>query len=50
MDSIVHPGTAPFWIALLTVAGLGIVELVSVLLGASASGTDRGRPRLQRAG
>ncbi|CAK7260418.1 YqiJ family protein [Shinella yambaruensis] len=38
MDSIVHPGTAPFWIALLTVAGLGIVELVSVLLGASASG------------
>lgn len=38
MDSIVHPGTAPFWIALLTVAGLGIAELVSVLLGASASG------------
>ena len=38
MDSIVQPGTAPFWIALLTVAGLGVVELVSVLLGASASG------------
>lgn len=38
MDSIVQPGTAPFWIALLTVAGLGLVELVSVLLGASASG------------
>ena len=38
MDSIVQPGTAPFWIALLTVAGLGIIELVSVLLGASASG------------
>ena len=38
MDSIVQPGTAPFWIALLTVAGLGFVELVSVLMGASASG------------
>ncbi|MCJ8056707.1 YqiJ family protein [Shinella curvata] len=38
MDSIVQPGTAPFWIALLTVAGLGLVELVSVLMGASASG------------
>ncbi len=38
MEGIVQPGTAPFWIALLTVAGLGIVELVSVLLGVSASG------------
>jgi hypothetical protein len=38
MEGIVQPGTAPFWIALLTVAGLGIVELISVLLGASASG------------
>lgn len=38
MEGIVQPGTAPFWIALLTVAGLGIVELVSVLLGISASG------------
>ncbi|CAN7467684.1 DUF1449 family protein [Rhizobium sp. LjRoot30] len=38
MDGVVQPGTAPFWIALLTVAGLGIVELVSVLLGGSASG------------
>ena len=38
MESIVQPGTAPFWIALLTVFGLGIVELVSVLLGVSASG------------
>lgn len=38
MDALVQPGTEPFWIALLTVAGLGLVELVSVLLGASASG------------
>lgn len=38
MEGIVQPGTAPFWIALMTVAGLGIVELVSVLLGVSASG------------
>ncbi len=38
MEGIVQPGTVPFWIALLTVAGLGIVELVSVLLGVSASG------------
>ncbi|MCZ7480788.1 OB-fold-containig protein [Rhizobium rhizogenes] len=38
MEGIVQPGTAPFWIALLTVAGLGIVELVSVLVGVSASG------------
>lgn len=38
MDTIVQPGTAPFWIALLIVAGLGIVELISVLLGASVSG------------
>ncbi|PWE55625.1 hypothetical protein DEM27_13125 [Metarhizobium album] len=38
MENVVQPGTAPFWIALLTVAGLGIVELVSVLLGGSASG------------
>ncbi|MGX5668861.1 OB-fold-containig protein [Rhizobium daejeonense] len=38
MDYIVQTGTAPFWIALATVAGLGIVELVSVLLGVSASG------------
>ena len=38
IDSIVQPGTARFWIALLTVAGLGFVELVSVLMGASASG------------
>lgn len=38
MGALVQPGTAPFWIALLTVAGLGVVELVSVLLGASASG------------
>lgn len=38
MGSIVQSGTAPFWIALLTVVGLGLVELVSVLLGASAAG------------
>lgn len=38
MESIVHPGTAPFWIALLTVVGLGLVEIISLLLGASVSG------------
>jgi hypothetical protein len=38
MDSILHPGTAPFWIALLTVVGLGVVEIVSLLLGISVSG------------
>ncbi len=38
MDSIIQPGTGPFWVALMVVAGLGLVELVSVLLGASASG------------
>ncbi|MDZ5449514.1 OB-fold-containig protein [Labrys sedimenti] len=37
MDSLVQPGTAPFWVALLTVVGLGVVELVSMLLGASVS-------------
>jgi len=38
MASIIQPGTGPFWVALMVVAGLGLVELVSVLLGASASG------------
>lgn len=38
MDSIIQPGTGSFWVALMVVAGLGLVELVSVLLGASASG------------
>lgn len=38
MDAIIQPGTAPFWVALMVVAGLGLVELVSVLLGASVSG------------
>lgn len=38
MDWIVPPGSEPFWLALLVVAGLGLVELVSVLLGTSASG------------
>lgn len=38
MDAIIQPGTAPFWVALLVVAGLGLVELVSVVLGLSASG------------
>ena len=38
MTSIIQPGTGPFWVALMVVAGLGLVELVSVLLGASASG------------
>lgn len=38
MDSIIQPGTGPFWVAVMVVAGLGLVELVSVLLGASASG------------
>ncbi|MDT3381039.1 OB-fold-containig protein [Labrys portucalensis] len=37
MGSLVQPGTAPFWVALLTVVGLGVVELVSMLLGASVS-------------
>jgi Protein of unknown function (DUF1449) len=37
MEAIVHPGTAPFWVALLIVIGLGVVELVSMLLGASVS-------------
>lgn len=38
MSSIIQPGTGPFWVALMVVAGLGLVELLSVLLGASASG------------
>lgn len=38
MDSLIQPGTAPFWVALLVVVGLGLVELVSVVLGLSASG------------
>lgn len=38
MTPIIQPGTGPFWLALMVVAGLGVVELVSVLLGASASG------------
>lgn len=38
MDGLIQPGTAPFWVALMVVAGLGAIELVSVLLGASASG------------
>ena len=38
MESIIQPGTEIFWEALLVVAGLGLVELVSVLLGVSASG------------
>lgn len=38
MDGIVQAGTAPFWIALLTVVGLGLVEIISLLLGASATG------------
>jgi hypothetical protein len=38
MDTIMHPGTAPFWIALLTVVGLGVVEIASLLLGISVSG------------
>jgi len=38
MDSIIQPGTEVFWEALLVVAGLGLIELVSMLLGASASG------------
>ncbi len=38
MDSIIQPGTEVFWEALLVVAGLGFVELVSMLLGVSASG------------
>lgn len=38
MGSFIQPGTAPFWVALMVVAGLGLIELVSVLIGASASG------------
>lgn len=38
MEALVQPGTAPFWIALLIIAGLGVVELLSVLMGMSASG------------
>lgn len=38
MQTIVQPGTEPFWLALMVVAGLGLVEVLSVLLGASASG------------
>lgn len=38
MDSIIQPGTEVFWEALLVVAGLGFIELVSLLLGASVSG------------
>lgn len=38
MDSLIQPGTEVFWEALLVVAGLGLVELVSMLLGVSASG------------
>lgn len=37
MASIIQPGTGPFWVAVMVVAGLGLVELISVLLGASAS-------------
>ncbi|MBP0577903.1 DUF1449 family protein [Labrys sp. LIt4] len=37
METLVQPGTAPFWVALLTVIGIGVVELVSMLLGASVS-------------
>lgn len=37
METWVQPGTAPFWVALLTVIGIGVVELVSVLSGASVS-------------
>jgi len=38
MDSIIQPGTEVFWEALLVVVGLGLIELVSMLLGVSASG------------
>lgn len=38
MDALVQPGTEPFWLALLVVVGLGIVEIISLLIGASASG------------
>jgi hypothetical protein len=38
MSSIIQPGTEIFWEALLVVAGLGLIEVVSMLLGASASG------------
>lgn len=38
MPAIVQPGTEPFWLALMVVAGLGVVEVLSLLLGASISG------------
>ena len=38
MDSLIQPGTEVFWEALLVVAGLGLIELVSMLFGMSASG------------
>ncbi|MCM5559232.1 OB-fold-containig protein [Pleomorphomonas sp. JP5] len=38
METFIQPGTELFWVALLVVAGLGLVELVSLLLGVSASG------------
>lgn len=38
MDGIIQPGTGPFWVALMVVAGIGLIEIVSVLIGASASG------------
>lgn len=38
MPAIVQPGTEPFWLAIMVVAGLGIVEVLSLLLGASVSG------------
>lgn len=38
MEGLVQPGTGPFWVAIGTVAGLGAVEALSLLLGTSASG------------
>lgn len=38
MMALVQPGTEPFWLALMVVAGLGVVEVLSLLLGASVSG------------
>ncbi|WP_398468203.1 OB-fold-containig protein [Tardiphaga sp.] len=38
MMALVQPGTEPFWLALMVVAGLGVVEILSLLLGASVSG------------
>lgn len=38
IDTLILPGTSPFWIALLIVIGLGIVEIVSLLLGSSVTG------------